>query len=68
MSKFENELTSLINSNSKESDSNTPDWCLSQYLLACLTAFNIATQQRETWHGRDARPSPPPAGIDVKAS
>jgi hypothetical protein len=46
-----------INSVSAENASNTPDWILAQYLVACLAAFNAATQQRETWYGRDPRPS-----------
>ena len=53
---FEEELTSLLNHNSMENASNTPDWILAQYLLACLAAWNTAVQQRETWYGRDARP------------
>ena len=57
MNDFEKELAALINRHSKENESNTPDWVLAQYLSACLAAFTIATQQRETWYGRDARPS-----------
>ena len=54
---FLEELTSLINRHCKEDGSNTPDWILSQYLEACLLAFETTTQQRETWYGRDPRPS-----------
>ena len=54
---FEKELEQLINCHSKENESNTPDFILAQYLNACLAAFNITIQQRETWYGRDARPS-----------
>ena len=57
MEEFEKELTALINIHSKENESNTPDWLLAQYLLSCLAAFTTATQQRETWYGRDPRPS-----------
>ena len=46
-----------INTNSAENASNTPDYILAQFVCACLAAFNTATQQRETWYGRDARPS-----------
>ncbi len=59
MSEFERELANLINRHSMENASNTPDYILAQYLLGCLGAFTAATQQRETWYGRDARPSPP---------
>lgn len=59
MERLERELTALLNRHSKENESNTPDFILTDYLLACLGAFNRATQQRETWYGRDARPSQP---------
>lgn len=54
---FERELRFLINNHSQENASNTPDYILAQYLAACLAAWNRAVQQRETWHGRDARPA-----------
>lgn len=53
---LEHELASALNRFSAENASNTPDWILAQYLLGCLTAWNTAVQQRETWYGRDARP------------
>ncbi len=54
---FIEELTSLINRHSMEGASNTPDYILAQYMNSCLLAFDTAVQQRETWHGRDPRPS-----------
>lgn len=54
---FEQELTNLINRYSRENDSNTPDFILAQYIEGCLAAFATAVQQRETWYGRDGRPS-----------
>lgn len=54
---FLSELTDLINRYSKENDSNTPDFIIAQYIENSLIAFNTATQQRETWYGRDATPS-----------
>jgi hypothetical protein len=59
---FVDQLSDLLNRHSKENASNTPDFILAQYLVACLEAWNTATQQRETWYGRDARPSEMPAG------
>jgi len=56
MMTFSEELKSVINRHSRENNSNTPDFILAQYLESCLLAFEIATQQRETWYGRDARP------------
>jgi hypothetical protein len=57
---FISELRDLINRRSMENASNTPDFILAQYLTNCLRAWNQATQQRETWYGRDARPTSPP--------
>jgi hypothetical protein len=57
---LEIEICTALNRVSAENASNTPDYILAQYLLACLAAFNIAVQQRETWYGRDARPSAAP--------
>jgi len=59
MTNFENQLRKLINETSTESASNTPDFILAQYLSAGLLAFETAVQQRETWYGRDSRPSLP---------
>ena len=52
-------LASALNRFSAENPSNTPDFILAQFLLRCLAAWNIGVQQRETWYGRDARPSEP---------
>jgi len=57
---FISELRGIINKHSMENASNTPDFILAQYLTNCLRAWNQATQQRETWYGRDARPTCPP--------
>ena len=57
MPDFEKELERLLNQTSQENASNTPDFILARYLLGCLAAWNTAVQQRETWYGRDARPS-----------
>lgn len=57
MDKFRKELEHLINRNSMENASNTPDFILAEYLTGCLSVFDTAIQQRETWYGRDARSS-----------
>lgn len=54
---LESAITSALNRFSAENASNTPDWILAQYLLGCLAAWNQGIQQRETWYGRDPRPS-----------
>jgi hypothetical protein len=55
-STFASELESLINRHSMENASDTPDFILAHYLLACLLAWNTCVQQRESWHGRNAAP------------
>lgn len=54
---FQKQLKDLINKCSKENNSNTPDFILAEYMNECLKAFETATQQRETWYDRDARPT-----------
>lgn len=54
MSDFRRELTSLINSHSKENGSNTPDYVLAEYLEGCLAAFDKATQNRDAFHFFDS--------------
>jgi len=56
---FEKEIEYLINRHSQENASDTPDWILAQYLVACLASFAVATQQRENWYRRDPRPTAP---------
>lgn len=51
MSDFVKELEDLINRNSIENGSNTPDFILAEYLRACLIAFETASNNREKWYG-----------------
>ena len=53
---FENELTSLLNSHSKENDSNTPDFILAEHLIGCLKLFNEIVGKREKWYGKKTIP------------
>ena len=52
LTSFEQELKHLLNKYSMESDSNTPDFILAEYMHACLVSFNVATRAREHWYGR----------------
>jgi len=52
MSTFRKELEEVINKYSKESDSNTPDFILAEYLNNCLNAYNLAVLKRHQWHGQ----------------
>lgn len=56
MSNFSDELRVILNRNSRENASNTPDFILAQFMESCLLAGEQMIQQRETWYGRDARP------------
>ena len=49
---FEQELRKLINRESMENRSDTPDFILAEYLHSCLVAFENATNARERWCGR----------------
>ena len=50
MDNFRNELEVIINKNSMENTSNTPDFILAEYLVNCLKAFDLATLRRESWY------------------
>jgi len=52
MSKFEEELTALINKHSLENESDTPDFILAQFMCRQLDTFNVAVRHREDWYGR----------------
>lgn len=45
------ELEHVLNRHAQENGSSTPDFILSKYLLACLEAFNEATNNRAQWYG-----------------
>jgi len=47
---FEEGLTKLINVNSMESASDTPDYILAGYLMRCLDAWNCAQSDRQHWY------------------
>ena len=40
----------------KEADSNTPDFILAEYLMACLCAFEVASNRREVWYKVELKP------------
>lgn len=50
MSDMEAEIRRVLNMHSAENASNTPDFILAQYLVACLDAFNAATTARQIWY------------------
>ena len=48
---FEDALRQLINRYSMENGSNTPDYLLAEYLVACLNAYGLAVTKRDRWFG-----------------
>ena len=50
---FRKDLTALLNRYSKENDSNTPDYILADYVLNCMSAYNLSVQRRDIWNGSD---------------
>lgn len=57
---MEQELVSLLNRYSAENGSDTPDFILATYLLACLAAFDVAVRKRARWYSENAVASAPP--------
>lgn len=51
MTSFEEELRCLINRKSIDSQSNTPDYILANYLLNCLYNYTQTVQSRDKWFG-----------------
>lgn len=50
------EFAQAINRASVENDSNTPDFILGRYLVACLEAYGVAVIERDEWYGERMRP------------
>lgn len=49
---FRSELTGIINFYSLDSESDSPDFILAEFLEDCLDAFDKAVNQRERFFGR----------------
>ena len=54
---FKAELIELLNKHSKENDSDTPDYLLSNFIIKCLNAFDTTIIDREKWYGRKRKVS-----------
>lgn len=57
------ELSALLNSYSRENESNTPDFILADFMLKCLQAFDEAAAERERWYGIHLEPGQSPKVI-----
>jgi len=51
MSDLGRDLTALLNRYSQENGSDTPDFILADYLLACLATWNTQVVRRDQWYG-----------------
>lgn len=49
-SQFRQELEQLINRNSLENGSNTPDFILADYMIRCLETFDMTMKRRAEWY------------------
>lgn len=45
------EFAAVINRNSLENESNTPDFILAEYLVDCLETYNEGVRKRDNWYG-----------------
>ena len=61
---FRKELERLINRESRENGSDTPDFLLADYLCACLVAYDTTVCAREKWYGRGAPSDPKQPPVD----
>ena len=53
---FTEELKILINKRCLEYGSNTPDFILAVFLQKCLSAFELAVNDRDNWYGVHLEP------------
>lgn len=42
-------IRAALNEHNAEAGSNTPDYVLARYLMACLNAFNDGIKERNRW-------------------
>lgn len=53
---LEEDVRAALNRNSAENSSNTPDYLLAEFLVACLDAYNVTVRQRDAWYGIHPEP------------
>jgi hypothetical protein len=53
---FVEELSLVINKNSKDNSLNTPDFILAEFLTDCLEAWNKAIKARDKWFNQAVVP------------
>lgn len=50
---FKEDLRKLINHYSIENDTNTPDWCIADYLINCLLSMTCIINGRDIWYKKE---------------
>lgn len=50
--KLRRQFANILNCNSAENDSDTPDYILADYLIECLKTYNRTIKAREEWYGK----------------
>ena len=53
---FESELRAMLNRYGKDTETDTPDYILAEYLERCLSAFDIAVTTRDVRRLRNEGP------------
>lgn len=53
---LQQKLEVLLNEESRENQSNTPDFILAEYMMDCLKSFEKASVSRENWYGKSLKP------------
>lgn len=46
------QFSTILNCESAENASDTPDFILADYLIECLKTYNRTIKAREEWHGK----------------
>lgn len=51
MASFKTQLQDLINTHSRENDSDTPNFLLAEYLINCLENYELIVNKRDSFLG-----------------
>jgi len=65
---FPEQLIQLINKQSIEGGSNTPDYLLGEYLFNCLENFDMCIRERNRWYGNSSANNPATEIKELSAS
>lgn len=63
-SSLKSELVSLLNSDSRENVSNTPDFILADVMMHALESFETCAKRRDQWYGINPEPGKHPGVLE----